>query len=218
MDGDIVLTYAGIEMNDIKQLINETGNHPDTESVEITVLRNHQQGRYTLKGGKIGVRIRNVVLSKREAIASVHGQAGENTESVSGSGESIPLLFRDDSGLYGYKDSNGRILIEPKYFSASDFSRHGIASVEDRKHLYIIDTTGKVLLKPFIYDFGVDPFHEGMARFVENGKVGFYDETGKIVIPAQFDVVWPFSDGLAKFIKDDRKGCIDHKGKEVNCH
>ena len=41
------------------------------------------------------------------------------------------------------------------------------------------------------------PFSEGLAAVRENGKWGYIDETGSLVIPCQYDLACPFREGLA---------------------
>ena len=60
-------------------------------------------------------------------------------------------------------------------------------------------------------------FYEGLARVEDaNGKWGFIDKTGKVVIPCQWNVALSFSEGLAG-VKDanGRYGFIDKTGKVV---
>ena len=68
-----------------------------------------------------------------------------------------------------------------------------------------IDSGGKVLIRPFIFDNAPDVFQEGLARFVENSQFGYFDEHGKVVIKAQFDFATPFNEGLAAICKDCRR-------------
>lgn len=84
----------------------------------------------------------------------------------------------------------------------------------DGKSAYI-NKSGDVVLKT-TFDFdGAQYFSDGLARFKENGKYGFIDETGKIVIKASFDSVEPFFEGFAQFHIDDKAGFIDKTGKIV---
>ena len=62
------------------------------------------------------------------------------------------------------------------------------------------------------YDF-VDSFSERLARVVKNGKYGFVDKKGKIVIPLKYDNAGSFSEGLAWVEKDGKEGFVDKKGK-----
>lgn len=61
------------------------------------------------------------------------------------------------------------------------------------------DRNGKFLYQPFLYDNGADYFSEGLRRLVKNGKVGFADRNGKIVIEAEHDFAFPFNYGYAAF-------------------
>src|ERR1700761_2885479 len=48
-----------------------------------------------------------------------------------------------------------------------------------------------------------------------NGKWGFINTSGRLVIPADFDFAWGFSEGLASAWKDGKAGYIDESGKFV---
>lgn len=50
---------------------------------------------------------------------------------------------------------------------------------------------------------------------IQNGKWGYIDQTGKIVIPPQFDKASIFSDGYASIAVGGKWGCIDEKGNIV---
>jgi WG containing repeat len=51
--------------------------------------------------------------------------------------------------------------------------------------------------------------------FSRDGKVGYIDKAGKIIIPARFDNAINFSEGLAAVEIDKKYGCIDVNGKIV---
>ena len=137
----------------------------------------------------------------------------------------------EDSGthLWGYWNPRGAVVIEPRFSVAQDFSKRGIAAVADESGWKFIDRTGKVLIRPYVLDNGPDPFQEGLARFMEAGMFGFFDERGKVVIPARFAFAAPFSEGRAVFCQGCREqaegehramqgglwGFIDRKGRIV---
>lgn len=139
------------------------------------------------------------------------------TEPSSGEPQVFPVPFETESGLSGYRDLNGKTVIPPKFIIANEFSGHGLAAVvnSETERWEYIDIRGNLVLVPAVMDNGPDPFVEGLARFIENGKTGFFDETGKIVIPATYDVLYPFTDGVAQFELGGRQGYIDHQGMEV---
>jgi len=105
-------------------------------------------------------------------------------------------LFEAD-GLYGFMDQHDRVVIDAQYPAAMEFSEFGIAAVADSSGWTYIDTQGNMLIRPFIYDNGPDYFSEGLSRFIENEKIGFFNESGHVVIEAQWDFAYPFQDGRA---------------------
>lgn len=54
---------------------------------------------------------------------------------------------------------------------------------------------------------------EGLASVYKNGKVGFVDETGELVIAPSFGWAWDFSEGLAVVGYGNEVGYIDKTGK-----
>lgn len=125
------------------------------------------------------------------------------------------FLFSDDSSgveLYGYRDSEGEIIIEPMYRYGYSESFCNMAIVLNQRYEWIgINGQNQVVLFPFIYDNGPDYVEDGLFRFVEDGMIGFANLDGHKLIHAQFSFVFPFSDGYAKyFIGGER---IDAKGR-----
>lgn len=99
-------------------------------------------------------------------------------------------------GLYGYKTQSGEIRI-PARFNYADSFQCGAASVIEKGKAVLIDQKGEIILEIFLFDNGPDYFKEGLARFIENGKMGFFDCGGRKVIAASFDFAHPFSGGRA---------------------
>ena len=140
------------------------------------------------------------------------------------------LIPFEQAEKWGYKDSSGRVVIDPQFEIAEEFSAEGIAAVVDDKGWAYIDKTGNVLVRPFLYDNGPDPFAEGLARCIgSDGKIGFFDEKGQIAIPAQFQAAFPFQEGFAavcigcreerigdaRVTRDGKWGYVNHQGQIV---
>lgn len=121
--------------------------------------------------------------------------------------------FKSKDSLVGVKDKAGKIII-PAQFKVFSFLKDGDpvegetivfdGSKEDEKSEknawgYVYDRNGKFLYQPFLFDNGADYFSEGVRRLVKNGKLGFADRNGKIVIEAEHDFVAPFNYGYAAF-------------------
>ncbi|MBN8220198.1 MAG: WG repeat-containing protein [Spirochaetes bacterium] len=86
-----------------------------------------------------------------------------------------------------------------EHFGDLKYNKWGVAHIVTSEGWVAIDKNKKLLYTPFIFDNGPDYVKEGLLRFVENGKMGFVNEGGKKVIPAQFDFVFPFEGGTARF-------------------
>ena len=116
----------------------------------------------------------------------------------------------------GYIDKTGAIAIPPQFRDTYDFSE-GLALVETKhgEHVFI-DTKGDVALK---FDFDYEPqypyFSEGLVAIKIDGKCGFADKTGKIVITPQFDEAYPFREGVTCVRIRSRWGFIDKTGEWV---
>jgi hypothetical protein len=95
----------------------------------------------------------------------------------------------------------------------------GIARVD---HCFI-DSTGKSVLRPSVAVDYIWDFHESLAAVQINGKVGYIDKTGNLVIPPKYDNEnysirdnWHnFSEGLAVVRINGKFGCIDKTGNLV---
>ncbi|PWN60765.1 WG repeat-containing protein [Chryseobacterium viscerum] len=121
--------------------------------------------------------------------------------------------FKSKDSLVGVKDKAGKIIV-PAQFKIFSFLKDGDpvegetilfdGSKEGEKYQkntwgYVYDRKGNFLYTPFLYDNGADYFSEGVRRLVKNGKVGFADRNGKIVIEAEHDFASPFNYGYAAF-------------------
>jgi len=119
---------------------------------------------------------------------------------------------------WGFIDSSGKLAIEPKFLSVSDF-HEGLAAVQisvkdgdasTSEKWGFIDKSGKMAIEAQFDE--VHAFSEGLAA-ARQGKWGFIDKSGKFVIEPQFDDADRFSEGLAPAaISTLRWGFIDKSG------
>jgi hypothetical protein len=117
--------------------------------------------------------------------------------------------------LYGYLNRGGKEVIPLSYESASDF-QDGKALVKIKGGSYaLIDLTGKIL-NSYTYPF-VDDYGEGMLAFRESndGKWGYMDETGKVVIEKKFTGTQHFVEGKAIVQTSELYGLIDTEGQFI---
>ena len=70
--------------------------------------------------------------------------------------------------------------------------------------------------RPVVYGYDdIDCLSDGLARIERNGKYGFIDKAGKVVIPLNYDDTWYFTEGLAAVKQNGKYGFIDNTGKVV---
>jgi hypothetical protein len=145
------------------------------------------------------------------------------------------VVIENSSGRdCGFIDKTGALVIPAQFYSAEDF-QNGLAKVEvffGNQRLYgWINKKGQTVINP-IYRAAGD-FKESLAAVNLNGKWGFIDRNGKIVITPQFappvaDIHEPsgeylvesagaysFSEGLAAACKDGKYGFINKEGNWI---
>lgn len=113
-------------------------------------------------------------------------------------GRAIASAF-DEKGkyLYGYLDRDGKEVIPLKYESASDFVEgKAVVKIKDEDYA-LIGPNGEVF-NSYKYYF-VGSLGEGLLVFQEkmDGKFGYIDEKGRVIIKPQFNMAQPFSQGRA---------------------
>lgn len=113
----------------------------------------------------------------------------------------------EDGELVGFKDAQGKVVLSPRFQVAQEFTPGGMACGADKDGWVCIDGNGTPLLRPFLYDNGPDEFSEGLARFVEAEKIGFFDESGSKKIPARYSFALPFADDRAAFCDGCTRRC-----------
>jgi len=121
--------------------------------------------------------------------------------------------FKSKDSLVGVKNQKGKIIV-PAQFKVFSYLKDGELVEGETIYFdgfkkdeikeknawgYVYDKKGNFLYRPFFYDNGADYFSEGVRRFVKNGKVGFADRNGTVVIEANHDFASPFNYGYAAF-------------------
>lgn len=126
---------------------------------------------------------------------------------------SVARPRRDSLGLpgWGYIDKTGKLIIKPQFWNAHDF-QGGLACVTDATgDLCWVNRTGqRVKSLPSVSDLSED-----LASVLVDGKFGFVDQTGSMVIKPQFDYPSSFSEGLAAVTVEGKHGLIDKTGKMI---
>lgn len=104
------------------------------------------------------------------------------------------VSFKNEHGKYGFKTTSGIIKVQPMY--------DVVYTVFENGHLCVN--------KGF-----KSKIENNKEIIINSGKWGFIDETGKEVIPLQYQRAGGFKNGLAKVMLNDKWGFINSQGKFV---
>ncbi len=129
------------------------------------------------------------------------------------------VRFSDDSDSssgtsYGYRNLQGEIIIPiGKYNHCFTDTFKNFAFVYDDKltnsKVVAIDRNENILFDAYMFDNGPDWLEDGLFRIVRNGKIGYADKNGVIVIEPKFECADKFENGKAsvalecKLVKDE---------------
>ena len=104
--------------------------------------------------------------------------------------------------------------ISPQYTNVSRKFGEDLAAVEVNGKVGYIDRKNRFIILPrFEPHKFLHGFQNGLSPFIKDGKFGFADKRGEVLIPAQFEEVEPFLDNHIAFVKLRGKyGAIDLKG------
>jgi hypothetical protein len=127
---------------------------------------------------------------------------------------------------------DGDIVLSRRSLADISFRPEGLGSViVDDRGLYFVSRRGRTV-PAFMFDNGADNVVEGVARIVQNRKMGFVDAQLDQVVAPVWDFALPFEHGVAKvcvgcvsvavspgdehrIMTGGRWGYIDNRGKVI---
>ncbi|MBQ3110017.1 MAG: WG repeat-containing protein [Clostridia bacterium] len=192
----------------------EKGTMPLTTSIATSkkVLRNRL---VAIKNSKRGSKIKGafsalVVLLFLMVFSMVSAFAGGLLLPLYGN-KAPTLYFDDEQALYGYKDNEGNVVIEPQYLKAGDFYEDAALVIlpENPKVLRFIKPDGTYL---FEKEFSaVNNFNSGYALAVanDNGEYSYINKKGEWATDLLFEAAENFCAGFALVQTDDKWGVVD---------
>lgn len=100
----------------------------------------------------------------------------------------------------GYVNLEGDTVIPVgKYHYCYTDTLREFAVVTEKKGKTIgIDRNENKLFEVFWFDNGPDPVAEGLFRIRKDGKIGYANQKGEVVIAPQYTCAFPFDNGKAK--------------------
>lgn len=157
-------------------------------------------------------KLRDTVLEKDSVIPVIKVE----TDSI--------YSFQDyNTGKYGFKNKQGKIVIRPKFTAAKNFYGLYAPVIYQGKHGFC-DTTGQmnsVLKYRFVTrddELSGETYIIGdgdglIAVQNTSGLCGYMNYLQEIIIPFTYEEAQPFSQGLAAVSKNSKFGYIDRTGK-----
>jgi hypothetical protein len=135
------------------------------------------------------------------------------------------IRVQGSDSLYGYIDSMGKVIIEPKYFRLESRTKNcifaTINSPEGLKQVGIFDAKGKLLV-PIEYDDCFSNFYFDSSCYLllrKNGTISFYNECEKKIVSTDYELVESISnnleDNVYKVKKKGKYGVLDKNLKII---
>lgn len=110
-----------------------------------------------------------------------------------------------------HEAANGKLFLSEKFLKLLQFDSYGLASVLSARDGWVyVNRKGRVVIKGVAeMDNGADWFHNGLVRIFRNGKYGFANRRGQVVISPVYDGASNFEKGLARVCKGCEIKCTD---------
>lgn len=148
------------------------------------------------------------------AAFSIASQSQQLPPAKSAAPDATPCLYDFERGVVPdciYKAATGELFVKEQVLKQLQFNSHGLAAVRSVANGWMyVSRTGKVVISGVpTMDNGADTFHDGLVRVVRNGKYGFSNRKGQLVISPVYDGAMNFESGKAKVCNGCTSRCVD---------
>lgn len=89
-------------------------------------------------------------------------------------------------------ERNGRIYVSDSTLKSLQFTEKWLASISTEQYGWMFVKRDGSTISTITFDSGPDYFIKHLARYRADKKIGFIDESGRIVIKVQYDFAFPF--------------------------
>lgn len=138
--------------------------------------------------------------------------------------QEVLVPFSSDSVIevgssIGFKTLAGEVKIpigKYAYFFTDTLKTYAMVleKVGEKANVRAIDSEGKVVFDVYLFDNGPDYLSDGLFRVKRNGKVGYANSLGELVIACKYECASPFEDGKAKVALD----CQTKQGEDEHTY
>lgn len=138
--------------------------------------------------------------------------AGRSDSTLPSRSEGTPCVFDFERGEVPNcvrRSAKGKPIVAPEILKQLDFDAHGLAPVFSRTEGWMYaNRRGTVVVTgvPEV-DNWADSFHDGLVRIVQNGKYGFANRSGRVVIAPIYDGAMSFDMGRATVCNGCQNKC-----------
>lgn len=150
-------------------------------------------------------------LSTAQTPAGIAPGADQRAESDSVGGR---CMFDTEIGVVSgciIRNSSGKLFIAPRYVRQLPFDASGLAPLwsdsQPQGWMYA-DRKGRVVVTGVAAaDNWACSFHDGLVQVTRDGKLGFANRAGRLVIPAVYDAAMDFEKGTAVVCEQCKAEC-----------
>ncbi len=172
------------------------------KEVNLSIFTRGQKNMYAVEGKWVYINTKGDVIIQPDAEFVNDFHPKDQTAFIYKSNQRI-VLGKPDADV-GAIDRSGKAILPIQYSNIireEDYFMIGL----DSTPTFYFNTKGHQI---FENPTKLRPFSEGLAQFMDTqGRWGYVDTSGVIVIPSKFKMARPFSDGLA-FVVDSVGNCI----------
>lgn len=115
---------------------------------------------------------------------------------------------------------DGALFIPKHYWMHPSFNQFGLApfTIESFGRVYV-DRTGRVVIRDVAFmDNAPDEFHHGLVRIERDGKWGYADPSGRIVVPVKYSCALNYKDQYSDIGPLVCVGCsVEQQGEYRAC-
>ena len=120
--------------------------------------------------------------------------------------------FSNEESLWGLKDKNGNVIVEPEYLKlirVGDYSW----IIQKKNRFGLMDSSGNFLVKPKYRH--VDRILGKYVKIGNDNDFALYDEYGNMILPHEYTSIDLLFGGMFLTYKNYKYGVVDFNGKEL---
>ena len=200
---------------------NEVNNEDSTDIIPLNTIINEEEVQDNRPLQQNSRNIRNLIYSKAKILPVIAflfvSVLGVYIFVHNVNADIINLIKIIEKEKIGYINSDGNVIVKPKYLYGSDFYK-GYAIVKNYNNLYgIIDGKGDNEI-PFGNIFSANLYGNRyiVSKFTNNGlKMGLLDSNLKEVTRIKYDNLSYSKAGIFMYTDSDTMGIMNNDGKEI---